>query len=107
MEQVIFRIRQRINDETVTEQTLSEIAQTINDRVCLRLGVDEAPKIFESIIVDACVKLYRRMYYEGISSEGDDGLSVTFVEDVLNEYTAEFEQYKLNQRTSTDVLKFI
>ncbi len=107
MEQVIFRIRQRLNGETVADQTLSEIAQTINDRVCLRLGVDDAPKIFDSIIVDASVKLYRRMYYEGISSEGDDGISASFVEDVLNEYNAEFTQYKLKQRLSIDMIKFI
>ena len=53
----------------------------------------EMIKRFESIIVDAAVKLYRRNEYEGISSESDEGLTVSFVDDCLAEYSDEFDAF--------------
>lgn len=106
-EDLLQRIRNRINDEAATTETLSEIAQTVSDRVCLRSGTTSVPDLFNSIVVDASVKLYRRTYYEGVSSENDDGTTTSFVNDILEEYNAEFEQYKQNQSASTDVIKFL
>lgn len=104
---LIARIKNRVKDDNADDNTLLEIAQTVSDRVCLRLGVNEVPTLFNSIVVDASVKLYRRTYYEGIASEGDDGITTSFVNDILEEYNAEFEQYKLNQRSATGVIKFL
>lgn len=106
-EDLLQRIRNRIKDDTATTETLSEIAQTVSDRVCLRLGTTSVPDLFNSIVVDASTKLYRRTYYEGVSSEGDDGITTSFVNDILEEYNAEFEQYKQNQSASTEVIKFL
>lgn len=106
-EDLLLRIRNRIKDETATIETLSEIAQTVSDRVCLRLGTATVPDLFNSIVVDASVKLYRRTYYEGVLSEGDDGITTSFVNDILEEYNAEFKQYNQNQSASTDVIKFL
>ena len=37
--------------------------------------------------------MYRKMYYEGISSESADTLTVSFVEDVFAEYEEEFKRW--------------
>lgn len=105
--ELLIRIRQRLENEQLTDDTALELIQTVSDRVCLRLGVDNVPSLFNSIIVDAVVKLYRRTYYEGISSEGDDGITTSFVNDILEEYNTEFEQYRLNQRANAGLVKFL
>ena len=55
--------------------------------------------------------MFRRMYYEGILSEGVTNLSTSFVEDILNEYAAEIENYKEQQANSgkgnSKVVKFL
>lgn len=91
IEGVNERIARRMTGETYDETIMKEISQTITDRLCLRLGVTENsfPSLFESVVVDACVKVWRRRYYEGISSEGAGGLSTSFIDDVLSEYDDE------------------
>ena len=106
-DELLERIHNRIKDESVTIETLSEIAQTVSDRVCLRLGTTSVPDLFNSIVVDASVKLYRRTYYEGVSSENDDGITTSFVNDILEEYNAEFEQYKQSQSATANVISFL
>ena len=84
------RVRLREPDTTVvSDATLKDYIQTITDRLNLRLGTDELPQVFESICVDATVKMVRRTYYEGISTEGVANISTSFVEDILSEYERE------------------
>lgn len=104
---VLKRIKVRLTDDTVTDDILNEYIQTLEDRICLRLNEDKVPKVFYSIIVDASVKMYRRLWFEGESSENDDGVTTSFVEDVLSEYNAEFAQYLENQKHKAKVVKFI
>ena len=47
--------------------------------------------------MDAVVKMYRRTYYEGISSEGVANISTSFVEDILDEYAEEIARYRDQQ----------
>lgn len=91
---MLERVRKRIPEDTVSDDTLKEYIETMSDRLCLRLGLEILPKIFESICVDAAVKMYRRTYYEGISSEGASNISTTFVDDILNEYMDEINVWK-------------
>lgn len=91
-ERMIARIEQ--NGQTITTQQAKEYIRTISDRICLRIAKTELPGLMESICVDAAVKLYRRMYYEGIHSETEGGISTTFIADVLAEYDPEFEIYR-------------
>ncbi len=93
---ILERIKIRL-DEKVSDDILNELIQTVSDRLCLRLGTIELPSLFESICVDASVKMYRRTYYEGINSEGTDGFSTSFVDDVLSEYSQEISDYKDGQ----------
>ena len=88
------RIKVRLPGED--ESVLDEFQQTIEDRLCLRLNVDKVPSKFESIVVDAVVKMFRRVYYEGVASEGADSISTSFVDDILSEYDDEIASYLSN-----------
>lgn len=95
MESVIDRVKIRLWDEEIRpdDAILKEYTRVAVDRIMLRLGADEFPEVMESIAVDIVVKMIRRQYYEGVTAESTGSLSVNFVDDLLSEYAAEFEQY--------------
>ena len=98
---ILQRVRIRITDPNVSDELLNEYIQTIMDRLCLRLGAETLPATFDSVCVDAVIKMVRRTYYEGISSESAANLSTSFVEDILSEYDREISDWK-NNRDDTD-----
>ena len=107
---LIDRIRHRIPEDTVSDGLLMDYAGTVSDRLCLRLGEDQLPELFQSICVDAVVKMYRRTYYEGIASEGTANLSTSFVDDILDEYSEEilsWKEQRANQHGSGRVVRFL
>lgn len=75
-------------------ELVSEYTETAIDRIKLYAGLAEFPEAFNSIAVDVVLAMYRRKYHEGITSEGVDVLSVTFVNGLLSEYDREFSNYK-------------
>lgn len=106
----IDRVKTRLKDETVDDTVLEELITTVSDRLCIRLGEDNLPSLFNSVCVDAVVKMYRRMYYEGIISEGTDGITTTFVDNILDEYSQEINDWKEKQSNtngSQRVVKFL
>ena len=108
--ELIERVQLRLQGEDPDTALLQELISTASDRLCIRLGEDSLPALFESICVGAVVKMYRRMYYEGISSENGGNLSTSFVEDILNEYTEEIDGWnsrKANTSGSGKVVHFL
>lgn len=107
---VLDRVKTRLKfDEVLPDDAfLSELCQTVTDRIYLRVGLIPAgtdpPAALASIAVDASIKLYRRQYHEGINSEGAEGLSTSFVDDILSEYELEFEAYR---KSEAGKVKFI
>ena len=99
--ELIERVRRRIPEEEVSGDILDEYIRIVSDRLCLRLGVDILPALFESICVDAVIKMHRRAYYEGITSEGAANISTSFVDDVLSEYADEIALYRERQSSSS------
>lgn len=97
MEELLARLKTRLPDTELTDDELLEYLQTISDRLCLRLGADSLPPLFNSVCVDATVKMIRRIYYEGISSEGVANISTSFVDDILAEYAVEISDYRSGQ----------
>lgn len=91
------RVRKRIPYDEVADDILGEYIVTVSDRLCLRLGAEKLPELFGSICVDAVVKMHRRTYYEGISSESAANINTSFVDDILNEYSDEIERYRNDQ----------
>lgn len=107
--ELLDRVKVRLNitpEDISKDAILDELLVTVMDRVKLRVGEKEFPDLLNSIAVDATVKAYNRKYYEGISSEGDDGISTSFVEDILFEYQSEFEQF-IQSFSSKGKVKFI
>lgn len=94
MDEFLQRIKIRLPDTKLSDDQLTELLQTVNDRLCLRLGVETLPALFGSVCVDATVKMVRRIYYEGISSEGTANITTSFVDDVLAEYAGEISDWK-------------
>lgn len=110
MANIIGRICTRLELEEVDEAVIKELTVTVSDRLCIRLGEDSLPAPFHSICVDATVKMVRRMYYEGISSEGTSNMSTSFVEDILSEYDDEiaaWKEKKANAGGSGRVVRFL
>ena len=108
--ELIERVQLRLQGENPDTALLQELISTASDRLCIRLGEDSLPALFDSICVDAVVNMYRRMYYEGISSENGGNLSTSFVEDILNEYVEEIDGWnsrKANTSGSGKVVHFL
>lgn len=101
MATILERLQVRLGTD-YEEQIVSELATTVTDRLLLRLRVSALPAVFQSVAVDATVKLYRRIYYEGISTEGAASISTSFVEDILAEYDDEIAAWKAANSDSVE-----
>lgn len=107
---MIFKsVKELINEEdtTISDERISHWCNTVESRLNLRLGTTDLPFEFKYIAIETCLELFRRYYYEGISSENDGGLSVSFVEDILNKYASEISAYKAKNGTGSGVVKFL
>ena len=97
IDNVKSRVQTRLTGETYDPAMLDELTQTVTDRVCLRCGLDSetsVPRILQSIIVDATIKAFRRISYEGIAEERVGGLVDNFLPDILAEYAAEIDAWR-------------
>lgn len=108
---VTERVQLRLQGDPKADDTamIQELCDLATVRICLRVGDTELPAILEPIAADVVVKLFRRWNYEGISSEGADTISTTFVEDVLSEYADEFQGYIDQKKTQSGakVVRFL
>lgn len=93
---ILERVKRRLSVEEIppSDDFLEELILTAKDRINLRIGVETFPTILESIGVDVVVKMYRKLYFEGIESESAESLSTSFVSDLLGEYNTELGEYK-------------
>lgn len=110
MDELLTRLKVRLPDTELTDPQLLEYIQTVSDRLCLRLGAETLPALFSSVCVDATVKMIRRTYYEGISSESVTSISTSFVDDILAEYAGEIDDWKAQQADtggSRKVVRFL
>ena len=88
---IIDRVKVRIPE--AKEAVLGELIVSATDRILLRIDKDELPPKLETIAVEIVTKMYRRMMYEGISSESADTLNVSFIEDIFSEYEEELQRW--------------
>lgn len=104
---ILERVLVRLPGETqVDEPFLLETIVIVEDRLNLILNTDILPQKFESIVVDAVIKVWRRRYYEGIESEGIDAITTKFIDNVLAEYDREINAY-IAGKVSKSVVRFI
>lgn len=102
---ILDRVKKRLPE--ADPDLLEEYIQTMEDRICIRLGESSLPDAFASVCVDAVVKMYRRTYYEGISSEGVANISTSFFEDILAEYDQEISKWKENKANTEGSGRYI
>ena len=107
MEELLKRLKIRLPDTQLTDAQLAEYLTTMSDRLCLRLGVEALPLLFDSICVDATVKMVRRTYYEGITAEAVANINTSFVDDILAEYAGEIDDWKNGQAASGNSKKVV
>lgn len=107
MKELLVRLKTRLPNTELSDCELLEYLSTISDRLCLRLGAEELPPLFGSVCVDATVKMIRRIYYEGISSEGVANISTSFVDDILAEYASEIGDWKATQAETGNTNKVV
>lgn len=107
MDGLLTRLKTRLPDTGLSDRELLEYLSAVSDRLCLRLGTGALPPQFGSVCVDAAVKMVRRIYYEGISSEGVVELSTSFVDDILAEYAPEISEWKAVQAESGNTKKVV
>jgi hypothetical protein len=88
---IIDRVKIRIPE--AKDNVLEELITSAADRILLRIGKDALPTKLETIAVEIVTKMYRKLYYEGITSESADTLTVSFVEDIFAEYEEEFDRW--------------
>lgn len=93
--------RVKIREENFPDALLDEYVTTAMDRILLYTGMVLFPAAFNSIAVEVSVAMYRRKYHEGISHEGVDAFSVSFIDNLLEQYDREFSNYK-NQLEEED-----
>ncbi|MCO7125112.1 phage head-tail connector protein [Sporolactobacillus shoreicorticis] len=85
--------RVKIRLPEIKDDLLAELSQTATDRINLRLGLTEFPMELESVAVEVVCAMYNRSYHEGVKTENVDTFSVSFVDDMLHEYDADFHRY--------------
>lgn len=93
---MIERLKVRIPNIDVL--VADELIQTAKDRIMLRVGLKDVPfpAELESIGVEIVTAMYNKhqMKHEGVSEERVDVFSMKFINNLLKDYDAEFEDYK-------------
>lgn len=109
--EILDRVLARLpgEDNQADEPFLKESIRLVEDRLNLRLNTDKLPDKFESILVDAVIKIWRRRYHEGIETEKIDTINTKFVDNILEEYEKEIQAYLYNKEKDSfeNVVRFI
>ena len=107
IERTEIRLAEELQHDTNQHRAsiLREICDLAETRICLRVRTQTLPEILEPIAADIVVKLWRRLSYEGISSEGADKISTSFVENILAEYETDLKAYQDSMAEETGIKK--
>ena len=73
----------------------AELIKTAEDRIKIRIESMEIPTELQSVVVEVVCAMYNKSQAgnEGMKSENVDTFSVTFLDDILAEYQADFDGY--------------
>lgn len=109
METIRARVLTRLSSDNVQPEIglIDELIQTAIDRINLRVGDIILNPLLYSIAVEVVIKMYRRVYFEGIKNETADGFRVDYIEDILKEYEVDFNKYISSKDGEDDGRTFI
>lgn len=77
------------------DERLEIIERRTKERLASMLGVSDVPNEFEYITYEVTLKRFNRIGNEGMTSVGQEGLSMSFPDSDFDEYTQEFEDWKM------------
>lgn len=95
----------------IDDGLLEELIKTATDRIKLRVGEKEFPEELKSIAVEVVRAMYNRKYHAGVKNENADTFSISFVDDLLQEYELDFQRYlemkKKEENPNRGVIRFL
>lgn len=101
---MINRLQVRIPD--IDADLANELLVTAKDRILLRVGSKQTlfPKELESVCVEVVTAMYNKhqMKHQGVESESVDVFSVKFINNLLDEYQPELNEYRLLYASEQD-----
>lgn len=74
-------------------QVVEMLVMNVQDAIKLYCNTDAVPERLRFIVVEASVSRYNRLGAEGLSSEGVDSVSQSFIQDVLDPYRVYMDAY--------------
>lgn len=77
------------------DERLEIIERRTKERLASMLGVSDVPSEFEYITYEVTLKRFNRIGNEGMKSVGQEGLSMSFPDSDFDEYTQEFEDFRI------------
>lgn len=77
------------------DERLEIIERRTKERLASMLGVSDVPSEFEYITYEVTLKRFNRIGNEGMTSVGQEGLSMSFPDSDFDEYTQEFEDFRI------------
>ena len=77
------------------DEQLAVIERRTEERLISLLGVLEVPTTFEYVLYEVTLKRFNRIGNEGMTSVGQEGLSMSFPDSDFDEYTQEFEDFRI------------
>ena len=77
------------------DERLEIIERRTKERLASMLGVSDVPNEFEYITYEVTLKRFNRIGNEGMKSVGQEGLSMSFPDSDFDEYTQEFEDFRI------------
>lgn len=77
------------------DEQIAVIERRTEERLISLLGVLEVPTTFEYVLYEVTLKRFNRIGNEGMTSVGQEGLSMSFPDSDFDEYTQEFEDFRI------------
>lgn len=77
------------------DEQLAIIERRTKERLISLLGVLEVPATFEYVLYEVTLKRFNRIGNEGMTSVGQEGLSMSFPDSDFDEYAQEFEDFRI------------
>ncbi len=80
---------------STVDDRLEVIERRTKERLMAILGVATVPEQLDHISYEVTLKRFNRIGNEGMTSVGQEGLSMSFPDSDFDEYTQEFEDFRI------------
>lgn len=106
-ETVLTRALTLLNLEADKIPQLEVIIDIQYDALLAKIVSDSVPQSLEYIVLETSIARYNRLGSEGLSSEGIDVISQSFIEDLFEPYLADIDKHNNESSNPKKKLKLI